>query len=199
MNKHDFLAVLKSRLAGLPENDLNERLDFYAEIIDDRIEDGLSEEEAVSGIGNIDEVVGQILSDYPLAKIVKEKVKPKHRLAVWEIILIVLGAPLWLPVLGTVLSAAVTIIASFLLVIAAFWCVDAGLAVAFAAGLGCAAVFAVRGNVLTALFFAGCSLVCGGLSIPVFFLCKAVTKGIWLLLKKAGLKIKSLFVGKENK
>ena len=48
MNKQEFLSQLRKGLAGLPQNDIEERLAFYGEMIDDRIEEGLSEEEAVS-------------------------------------------------------------------------------------------------------------------------------------------------------
>ena len=46
MNKKEFLSELQSKLCGLPQKDVDEHLSFYSEAIDDRIEDGLSEEEA---------------------------------------------------------------------------------------------------------------------------------------------------------
>ena len=39
MKKNEFLAELRGRLAGLSEADLNRSLDYYAEMIDDRMED----------------------------------------------------------------------------------------------------------------------------------------------------------------
>ena len=47
MNKQEFLDELRKGLCGLPENDVDERLDFYSEMIDDLTEDCLSQEEAV--------------------------------------------------------------------------------------------------------------------------------------------------------
>ena len=44
MHKQEFLDGLRARLRGLPEADIAERLAFYSEMIDDRTEDGLSEE-----------------------------------------------------------------------------------------------------------------------------------------------------------
>ena len=41
-------------------------------------------------------------------------------------------------------------------------------------------------------------IVCAGLSIFMFFGCKAVTKGILILTKKIALRIKSCFIRKEN-
>lgn len=59
MNKQEFLKELRGRLAGLPEEDIDERLTFYGEMIEDRMEEGLSEAEAVSAIGSVDEIVTQ--------------------------------------------------------------------------------------------------------------------------------------------
>ena len=39
MNKEEFLNALRSALAGLPQEDIEERLAFYSESIDDRVED----------------------------------------------------------------------------------------------------------------------------------------------------------------
>lgn len=42
MNKNEFLSALKARLSALPPNELEERLEFYSEMLEDRIEEGLS-------------------------------------------------------------------------------------------------------------------------------------------------------------
>ena len=47
MKKQEFLDLLKNRLWALPERDIQQSLDYYKEMIDDRMEDGLSEEDAV--------------------------------------------------------------------------------------------------------------------------------------------------------
>ena len=72
MNKQTFLSELRSRLSGLPQEDIDGHIGLYEEMIDDRIEEGLPEEEAVADVGSIDEIVTQILADYPLSKLVKE-------------------------------------------------------------------------------------------------------------------------------
>ena len=92
MTKAEFLAALRSRLAGLPGEDTETFLDYYGEIIDDRIEDGLSEAEAVEALGSIDAVVGGILEETPLPRLVRAKVAPRRALRIWEIVLLVLGA-----------------------------------------------------------------------------------------------------------
>lgn len=96
MNKQEFIAQLRKGLYGLPQDDIEERLTFYSEMIEDRIEEGLSEEEAVSGVGSVDEIVAQVVWDIPFAKIAKERIKSNRRLKAWEIVLLVLGSPIWL-------------------------------------------------------------------------------------------------------
>ena len=95
MNKQEFLEQLRKGLSGLPQNDIEEGLTFYSEMIDDRMDEGLSEEEAVSAIGSVDEIVKQVVADIPLAKIAKESIKPKRRLSAGEIVLLALGSPIW--------------------------------------------------------------------------------------------------------
>ena len=98
MSKQAFLAKLRKGLSGLPQDDIEERLTFYSEMIDDRMEEGLSEEDAVSEIGSVDTIISQIVADTPLSKLIKEKT-PKRRLGVWEIVLLVLGSPIWISLL----------------------------------------------------------------------------------------------------
>ena len=42
MNKQEFLAHLRKGLSGLPQNDIEKRLNFYGEMLEDRMEEGLS-------------------------------------------------------------------------------------------------------------------------------------------------------------
>ena len=45
MDKKAFLAQLRSQLSGLPQNDIEDRLIFYSEMIDDIMEEGITEED----------------------------------------------------------------------------------------------------------------------------------------------------------
>ena len=106
MNKNEFILRLREGLAGVPQSELDETLEFYKEIIDDRIDEGHSEEDAVADVGDVNEIITQVLSEIPLTKIIKEKVRPKRKMKGWEITLIVLGFPVWFPILT---SAAATV------------------------------------------------------------------------------------------
>ena len=63
MNREEFLSEIQRRLRGLPQEDIDERIAFYKEIIEDRMEEGLTEEEAVKEIGTVNSVVNQIMNE----------------------------------------------------------------------------------------------------------------------------------------
>ena len=198
MTKQVFLTELKTRLSGLPEKDLEERLNFYSEMVDDRIEEGIPEEEAVAQIGSIDDVVSQILADYPLAEIVKEKVKPKRRLRVWEIVLLILGSPIWLSLLISVFAVMLAIYIVIWSVIISLWSVNASFLLCALYEIVMTAVFALQGNILLGFAALGIGLFGFGCTVLIFFGCKAVTKGILVLTRKMFLGIKTMLIGKER-
>ena len=101
MQKTEFLDRLRAALADLPAEELEKTLGYYAEMIEDRMEDGMDEEAAVAAMGDPEAVAREILLDAPLGTLVRAKIKPKRALSGWEILLLVLGAPLWLPLLAT--------------------------------------------------------------------------------------------------
>ena len=184
MNKQEFMSGLRVKLPGLPPKELEERLGFYSEMIDDRIEEGLSEEEAVSQIGSVDEIAAQIASEISFAKAVKKKTKTKRRMKVWKIVLLVLGSPIWFSLLISAFAVAVSLYAVLWSVILSIW---AGFASAVACTLAGAAVsvfYICSGNLLAGVAMIGAALVCAGVSIFMFFGCKAATKGVLILTKK---------------
>ena len=79
MTKSEFLEELKCRLSELPDYEIEKTVSFYAECIDDRIEEGMTEEAAVSALGNIDDIVNEILIDTPLSSLVQNKIKESHK------------------------------------------------------------------------------------------------------------------------
>ena len=91
MKKQEFITKLEEKLCRLPKKEVDERLSFYNEIIEDKMEDGLTEEQAVAEIGSIDEVINQIIAEIPLSKIVKEKVKSNGKMSGLTITLLCVG------------------------------------------------------------------------------------------------------------
>ena len=199
MTKLKFLLSLHDRLSGLPQEDVEERLNFYSEMIEDRMEEGFSEEEAVAAVGSVDEVAAQIIADIPLTKIAKEKITPKRKLRAWEIVLLALGSPIWLVLGIAAFAVAISLYAVLWSVIAVFWAVFGVLAgCAFGVAL-VGGVLAILGNVLVGLAMVGAGLICAGLAVFAFFGCLAATKGTAILTKRIAFGIKKCFVGKEKK
>lgn len=60
MNKYEFLAEVRRGLSGMDKADIDRSLEYYREMIEDRVEDGLSEEEAVAALGPVDKVIADI-------------------------------------------------------------------------------------------------------------------------------------------
>ena len=63
MNKMEFIAALAASVSSLPKEDIARSLEYYGEMIDERVEDGMSVDEAVDALGGVDEIAGQLLRD----------------------------------------------------------------------------------------------------------------------------------------
>lgn len=198
MTKYEFIDALREELSSLPREDVEERLAFYSEMIDDRIEDGLSEADAVREIGTVEKVATEIISSIPLTRIVKNKIKKKQRFRTWEIVLLILGSPIWLSLLIAAFAVAFSLYAVLWSVIVTLW---ASFGVLLGGGIGLipiGVILAINSAVPTGIAFIGIGLFAVGLSIFFFFGYKYATLGVVWLTKKIFLGIKKAFVGKEN-
>lgn len=198
MTKNEYMACLRKKLAVMPQKEVEEQLSFYSEMIDDRIEEGLSEEEAIRELGGTDDVASDIVSGIPLVSIVKERLSPKRRVKVWEIVLIALGSPIWLSLLIAAFSVLISLLAVVASLIVSLWAV-------FGASVGCAVGFVAAGSVfavfqspLTGIATVGAGLFLAGLAIYLFYGCKAATAGVLHLIKLLVFSMKKCFVGKES-
>lgn len=191
MTKAIFLESLENKLKGLPQDDISERVSFYEEMINDRIDEGKSDEEAVNEIGTVDEVVEEILRDTPLTKIVKERIKPKRKLKAWEIVLMAVGAPLWLPLLIVALALAFV----FYILIWVFVIVAYSVEVSLVA----ASIYGIVGAIFgsdNALIGLGVALLSAGGAMLLFFGCKELTKVTIKFSKMIIVSIKKAFIKK---
>ena len=187
MNKQEYLSAIRVRIPKMPTEDMERFIAYYSEMIDDRMEDGMTEEEAVG-------VVDQILEDTPLSKIVKQKIKPTHRLRAWEIVLIVLGSPVWVPLLLTAGILVLSMLVVVFSLLITFYAVVISAAVAGIAGVLAVVPFLMISNVPAAVFMLGCGFAGVGLTILFFVAVKPVTVGFWNLCKAAVSGIKRKFV-----
>ena len=198
MNKQSYLEQIRRLLQRLPEEDRERSLAFYAESIDDRMEDGLSEEAAVASMESPEKAAEAILMDMPIPKLVKARVK-ERRMGAAEILLLALGFPLWFPLLLTVRIMGLTV---YLLV----WALVLALgAVVLALGLSAAALLVagvysiIKAVISLGVLSFGAALVLTGLTVLLGFVLVwagklAVKLGKWMV---RGLK--ALLIRKEDK
>lgn len=110
MNKTQFCSLLGNKLKPyLSPKEIYKTLNFFEEMIDDRIDEGLSEEEAVSQLGDINIIVDQILDEHNIGK--------KQTKLVWRFIPrelgfinIVLLFPAWIIIFSLVASLFIVIL-----------------------------------------------------------------------------------------
>lgn len=196
MNKQQFLEAIRVKLGSLPQSDVEKSLDYYSEMIDDRVEDGLSEEEAVAAMGSADGIAAQILMDTPLPTLVKAKMKPARSIKAWEIILLILGSPIWLPLL---LAAGIIVLSLYIVlwsVIAALYAADLCIAVGTLCGIAGLILLLLAGFPIQAVLFLSAGLVCAGLAILLFFLFTQIARVAVFLSKMPIRAIKSRFIRK---
>lgn len=197
MTKQEFITELQKKLSGLPKQEIDERITFYSEMIDDRVEEGLTEEEAILEIGSVDEISVQIAGEIVLSKIAKEKVKSKRCLGAWEIVLLVLGSPIWISLIISALAVILSIYIVLWSAIISIWAVFVSVAACTVVAI-VGVIFIVVGHSIPGVAMIGASIICAGLSIFLFFGCKAATKGFIQLTKKSIRFIKRCFVKKEE-
>ena len=194
MNKQEFLTQLRKGLSGLPQEDIEERLTFFSEIIEDQMEDGISEEDAVSAVGTVDEIVAQVVAEIPFAKIAKERIKSKRRPRAGEIVLLVLGSPIWLSLLIAAFAVVLSLYIVLWSLIVSLWAVFASFGACSIGGVLACVIFAVCGNAASGLAMLAAGIVCAGLAIFLFYGCKAATKGNLILTKRIAIWTKHCFI-----
>ena len=203
MNKRKFLSKLSDKLSNLPHSEAQERLNFYSEMIDDLIEEGLTEEQAVLKVGNADDIAREIVTDDSFNDIIEEKLEPKKNTTKgWQLALLIIGSPIWFSLLvaffAVAFSLVVTLFAVSVSLIAVLWAVFGSLIACAIASVIYCFILICTGNALTGFAILGAGLVCGGLSIFLYYGCKYFTKTITVLSKKIISLIKTL-INKRRK
>ena len=201
MSKDAFIGELRHRMAGLPQEAVERTVEYYSELVADSMEDGLTEEEAVSRLGSLDEIVTNVIRDTPLPKIIETRVQEKKAKGVsaWMIVLLILGAPVWLPILIAVLSVVLALFVTLWAVVIALWAAVAAVILAGFVAIAAGIVELCRLHLPQGLVLLGGGLVCLGLCALLYLLMKLITVGTVKLCKLLWTGIKSLFVGKKGK
>ena len=196
MNKQEYLSAVRRRLSGLPEEDTLRSLDYYTELIEDRMEEGLSEEEAVAEMPAPEEAADQILLGQPLHKVIRARALRDRKLGPGVIVLLVLGSPIWL---SLVLTLGIVLLTDYLVlwaVVLVLWMVD----LSFALMVPAAVVGILMGVESTSqlLFALGSALAGFGAAVLFFFVCVWAGRGVALLGKNGVRLLKKIVIGKEE-
>ena len=199
MKKQEFLDALGANLSGLPQKEIGERIGFYGEMIDDRIESGLLEEDAVADIGSVEEIVAQIVAETPFVTLAKEKITTKRRWRTWEIVLFWVGSPLWLALLISAFAVVISLYAVLWSLVGVCWAVVGAFAGVLLGGIAGGVLAIIYHNVFAGIALIGVGIFSAGLAIFAGYGALWATKGCARLSKKMALLIKLCFVGRERK
>lgn len=194
MTKLNFLMLLHEQLLGFPKKSVEEHLSFYSEMIEDRMEEGLSEEEAVAAVGNVEEIAAHIKAEIAPEK--PEPVKKSRKWKTWEIVLLAAGSPIWISLLAAAFAVVVSLYAALWSVIVSLWAAFISLTVSAPAGIAAGIGYLIDGSMQGLMMFSA-GFVCAGLAIFAFFGCKLATQGAARLSKTCFIGIRNLFTKKE--
>ncbi len=192
MNKQEYLASLRAALACLPEGEIEESVAFYAEMIDDRVADGLTEEEATSQLDDPKAAARAIIADLPVVPRTVVRTKQKNRALYWT--LVVLGSPLWLTLL---LAAGMLVLAGLLTIwclILGLWLLAAGLLAGGPLGIGVCLWALIMGQPAYGVFELGSGLLCFGLGLFCLHGAVAASKTLMQVSRQWIAKAKAPFV-----
>jgi uncharacterized membrane protein len=196
MNKEDFRYALRKKLAQLPNDEIDKSISYFDEMIADRMEDGMSEEEAVKEFENVNEIAEKIMTEMSMYKLVKTRVKPEKDYTILEILLLVLGFPVWFPLIISFFAIVASIFITIFSIIFSFYAVFVGIFILGIAGLICSPMIFVN-NFYTGLLMLSVSLMLIGFSVFLFYAVTFISKKMIEMMKLAWMRIKKAFIKRE--
>lgn len=196
MNKSEFLNKLDKDLSCLSYEEKIGIIDYYKEIIEDKIEAGMCEAGAVDSVGSIEEIVKQATLENEETPEKTEKTKKLDKR--WTIILLA-TSPLWIPLLIAALAVGLALYISA-------WAVVISVEVTVMALLASSLVSAFwgvtlmcTGDVLVGLILLGCGFMCAGVGVVSLFPTIRLLKQFVKLTVKGAQYIKKLLRKGEEK
>lgn len=202
MSKKEFTDELRIRLVEAGVSPVQDLIDFYDEAINDRIESGMSEEDAVLSVESIDTIVENAKLDMPISTLVKTKIIDSHKKSkesgngvVW-IILAILGFPVWGPLAIAFIAVVFSIFLTFACIIFAIFVTELGIGIG---GIGAlvGVVFGIYKGVIpfvSVLAGIGSGLILIGLSVLLFKPVSLLAKGLVGAMKVFFKGVKKIFV-----
>ena len=105
MSKNEFLQILTQGLRDMPAPQRQAVLAHYTEAIDDRVEEGLSEEQAVADLGPMSQILATLLAETP-----PTPQRSKEDRVVRQVLTILLAVVVWSNLVGLWIAAVSTAI-----------------------------------------------------------------------------------------
>ncbi|MEG1426189.1 MAG: DUF1700 domain-containing protein [Oscillospiraceae bacterium] len=191
MTKLEFIEALKIRLAHLPQSEAEKSISFYAESIDDRVEDGMSEEAAIADLGSMETIVENAEAEIPIAALVKSKLQKSHAKSsnktLW-MVLAICGVPFWLPLVLAFVVVVLALYCTIWVLIISLYAILFALALCGVAGMVCGGIYGVLISVSAGLMMGGMGIAALGLFLlclrPILLLTKHLAIATVQLLKK---------------
>ncbi len=193
MNKIEFFKELSEKIKSIDKEEINKTLYYYRELIEDMVEDGKTEEEAVASFESTDSIAIDILNEYKESgKTIHSDVfwgnnhattqtitinhnERKRRLPTWAIVLLSVTAIVWLPLVFALGITAIALV--FALVVTAVAVVGSGIIAIFSVPM----IF-INQSAAAGFLTLGISLAAIGLgifiSIGAYYGIKAIAKAI---------------------
>lgn len=165
MTRDEFLDRLGELLACLPAEQVEETKAFYAEAIADRVEDGMSEEEAVAAMGAPGEVAEATLDDLPAVPRAIARTRRRSTVLLW--VLTIVGSPVWVPLLIAFVIVALSIYFCIWVLAFCVWVIAMALGAVGAAAFALVAAGIAIGHVPYVLAMLGCGLAFIGAALLV--------------------------------
>ena len=192
MKKEAFLRALNKRLEGMGAEERARALEFCAESIDDRMEDGMAEEDAVTALGDVEDVARGLLADRPLGAVVRDRERRESSAGRVELLI---GAS---PHRVTHFAVGLSVYAALWAAMIAIYAAVASLLIAGAAGaLGGVALMFMQGAA-PGLCVCGAGLVSFALGLLLIAPMKAAGKGLWKPTKAFARGCERLIVGRRK-
>ena len=205
MTKYDFLKALRENLSGYPALEIDKSIAYYAEIIADRIEDGETEQEAVSALGDPAVIAAEIKRQIPLTTLIKtrvsegaHKISNSENTALW-IVVLVLGFPIWFTLLAVACALVIAVYAVIFALLLAMYAIVFALFLVGVIFVPLSIYMFVSFGVPQGFFMLATGLVSLGLGMLCFYPVILASKQVFKATAWIAKSIKSIFVTKIGK
>lgn len=195
MNKNDFLKKLSVLIDDLPKVEKDRILTFYSETLEDHIEEGMTQEEAVASLEDVHEIAEKILMESHIVQ--RDRMDSgKNQKKTTNRILLLIGSPLWVPILFTCYLLALTAYLLVWVTVVVMYVVVLCFAISAIACL-LISLFLFMPHWLSAILALGTGIFFVGLTIVTFYSVTLVSTAILQWSKNMWCKFRSNLKGRK--